>query len=96
MAQQSGLMLQPCSDGPIAGVGGLNPVIGKVSAPVKVGRSYSDVDFLVLSQSISGFSVLLGQDYMQQVGCAIRVTRTMCCLEIDSYDVLLRNWRGSC
>jgi hypothetical protein len=83
-ARSLGLAIKPCNDQPITGVGGSSSVIGVVQTSVKIGKSYSDHQFFILKASIAGYVILVGQDFMQQVGCAIRLTSTECVLEIGT------------
>jgi predicted aspartyl protease len=83
-ARSLGLAIKLCLDQRITGVGGSSSVIGIVSTSVKIGKSYSDHHFLMLETPIAGYGVLVGQDFMQQVGCAIRITSAECVLEIGT------------
>jgi hypothetical protein len=85
-ARSLGLTIKPCLDQRITGVGGSSSVIGIVSISVKIGKSYSDHQFVILETPIAGYGVLVGQDFMQQVGCAI--LHHFCRMR-------LRNWYGS-
>jgi hypothetical protein len=83
-ARSFGLAIKPCNDQPITGVGGSSSVVGVVRTSVKTGKSYTDHQFLILETSIAGYGILVAQDFMQQVGCAIRLTPTECVLEIGT------------
>jgi hypothetical protein len=83
-ARSLGLTIKPCNDHPVTGVGGSSSVIGFVTTFVKIGKSYSNHQFLILATPIAGYEVLVGQDFMQQVGCAIRLSPTTCILEIGT------------
>jgi hypothetical protein len=76
-------------------MGGPTNVVGTVDALVKVGRSNESQTFLVLTTPIAGYDVLLGQDYMQNVGCAIRISQAGCTLEIgqDSDNLVAKMHR---
>jgi hypothetical protein len=83
-ARSLGLTIKPYNDQPITGVGGSSSVIRIVSTSVKIGKSHSDHHFLILHAPIAGYGVLLGQDFMQQVGVAISITSSECVLEIGT------------
>ena len=91
-AESMGLAVQPASDAPLTGLGGTAQVLGAVHAPVKIGKSQESQRFLVLDSPIAGYDVLIGQDYMLQVGCAIRISTSGCQLEIghDPAQLLAR------
>jgi hypothetical protein len=83
-ARSLGLAIKACNDQPITGVGGSSSVIGVVRTSVKIGKSHTDHQFLILETPIAGYGILVGQDFMQRVGCAIRLTPTQCVLEIGT------------
>jgi hypothetical protein len=81
-ARSLGLAIKACNDQPITGVGGSSCIL--VCTSVKIGKSNTDHQFLILETPIAGYGILVGQDFMQQVGCAIRLTPTECVLEIGT------------
>jgi hypothetical protein len=81
-ARRLGLYVATAAEPSITGVGGQARVAGSISTAVKVGKSHHTQTFVVLSKSIAGYDVLLGQDYMRSVGCAVRITPRSCDLDI--------------
>ena len=81
-ARALGLPLHPCIDTPVHGIGGQVSVVGRVRAPVRIGASHTEHEFVVLSQSISGYEVLIGQDFMIFAHCTIAYDSTACMLDI--------------
>ena len=55
--------------------------------PVKIGKSQHVQLFHVLKEPLADFDVLLGQDYMNEVGFAIQISKLACTLMIGE-DVL--------
>jgi hypothetical protein len=81
-ARHLGLSVTKTAEPSITDVGGQARVTGRTSMAVKVGKSHHTQTFVVLSKSIAGYDVLLGQDYMRSVSCAVRITPRSCDLEI--------------
>jgi hypothetical protein len=81
-ARRLGLSVAKAAELSITGVGGQARVTGSTSTAVKVGKSHHTQTFVVLSKSIAGYDVLLGQDYLRSVGCAVRISPRSCDLEI--------------
>ena len=82
--QQMGLHITRQQVLPLVGIGGEASVIGHVDAHVKVGASQILQRFVVLDAPISGYDVLLGQDYLALTQASIRFTATHCHLDLQS------------
>ena len=50
-------------DDTIGGVGGAVSVLGKVTAPVKIGKLHIQQEFVIVEDSIAGYDCLLGEDF---------------------------------
>ena len=79
-----GLHIQRDASGPLVGIGGTATVLGHVTAPVKIGTSQVMQLFTVIDSPLSGYGVLLGQDYLRKVKCTIEFTDTHCQLRLKS------------
>jgi hypothetical protein len=64
------------------GIGGAALVVGRTPLRIKIGKFQTDHAFQVLAKPIAGYDVLIGQDFMRAVGCAIRMYQQSCTLEI--------------
>jgi hypothetical protein len=64
------------------GIGGAALVVGRTPLRMKIGKFQTDHSFQVLEKPIEGYDVLIGQDFMRAVGCAIRMYQQSCTLEI--------------
>jgi hypothetical protein len=61
-ARRLSLHVAKAAEPSITGVGGQARVTGSTSTAVKMGKSHHTQNFVVLSKSIAGYDVLLGQD----------------------------------
>ena len=69
-------------DGPSTSSAQYSPKRQRPGGAVKIGASHTEHEFVVLSQSISGYEVLIGQDFMIPAHCSIAYDSTACMLDI--------------